>query len=90
MTDRATATFDFAAITEAPLKCAACANRACEALGSIPGVQKVDCNVAGSAVQVEYDPGRLSEADLGVEMERFGLELAEAVHHAAWRVTGLD
>jgi copper chaperone CopZ len=90
MSERASATFDLPSGPSAPLRCSACANRACEALGSVPGVARVDCDAAGAAVRVEYDPGRVSEADLAAEMEQFGLELAESVHHAAWRVSGLD
>jgi len=90
VTERANATFELPHRSGATLRCAACANRACEALGDVPGVSRVECDAAGASVQVEFDPTRITEADLGSEMERFGLELAETVHHAAWRVTGLD
>lgn len=90
MSENATATFELPSAQASPLRCAACATRACEALGQVPGVSKVDCDSAGSSVRVEFDPARVSEADLSVEMERFGLELAESVHHAAFRVAGLD
>lgn len=90
MSERATATFQLPSTPVSSLRCTACANRACEALADVPGVAKVDCDTVGSAVLVEYDPSRVSESDLGVEMERFGLALSDAVHHAAWRVTGLD
>lgn len=90
MTDHATATFELPSTPVSSLRCTACANRACETLSGVPGVTKVDCDAVGSAVLVEYDPGRVSEADLTAEMERFGLSLTETVHHAAWRITGID
>lgn len=90
MTDHASATFEVPSAQAAPVRCAACANRACEALGGVPGVARVDCDAAGATVRVEFDPGRVSESDLVTEMERFGLELSDTIHHAAWRVTGLD
>ena len=90
MSDRASATFDSPGSVSSPLRCTACANRACEALGDVPGVAKVDCDASGATVRIEFDPARVSEADLTIEMERFGLELSESVRHAAWRITGLD
>lgn len=90
MTERTTATFELPSAPVSTMRCTACANRACEALVDVPGVMRVDCDSAGTSVSVEYDPGRVSESDLVAEMERFGLSFAEAVRHAAWRVTGLD
>lgn len=90
MGDRATAVFELPATPVSTLRCTACSNRACETLASIPGVAKVDCDARGAAVTVEYDPARVSESDLGAEMEHFGLSLAETFRHSAWRVQGLD
>jgi copper chaperone CopZ len=90
VSDHASATFELPSPQKSTLRCSACANRACEALGAVPGVSKVECDAAGVSVRVDFDPGRLSESDLAVEMERFGLELGETVHHEAWRITGLD
>jgi len=42
------------------------------------------------SVRIEFDPARVTEADLAVEMDRFGMELADSFRHAAWRITGLD
>lgn len=88
--EHAVATFDVPGAVPSALRCTACSNRACTLLGELPGVARVDCGATGGEIRVEFDPGRITEADLAVEMERFGLELAEAVRHAAWRVTGLD
>ncbi len=90
MSDRGTATFELPSVQPGTLRCASCANRACEALGRVPGVAKVDCDVSGAAVRVEFDPARVSEAALAREMEGLGLEFADSVRHAAWRITGLD
>lgn len=90
MSGHASATFELPASSGTSVTCAACANRACEAMGRVPGVMRVECDAAGQAVRVEFDTGRVSEADLAVEMERFGLELGSTLHHAAWRITGLD
>ena len=90
MTGHATATFDLPGDGSSRLRCSACAKRACEALGEVPGVARIDCDAAAGTVRVEYDPSRLSEADLSAEMDRFGLELSKSVHHAAWSVAGLD
>lgn len=90
MSDRATATFELPTTAPSPVRCTACANRACEALGEVPGVARVDCDAVGATVSVEFDPSRVSEADLVVEMDRFGMDLAQSVRHEAWRITGLD
>lgn len=86
----ATATFELPGAAPSAVKCTACSNRACQLLGAVPGVARVDCGSVGSQIRVEFDPERVTEEDLAVEMERFGLELAASVRHAAWRVTGLD
>lgn len=90
MTERASATFEIPGVQVSRVRCTACASRACEALGRVPGVTRVDCDHEGGSVRVEFDPTRITEADLAVETERFGLELADSVHHVAWRVSGLD
>lgn len=90
MSDRATASFDYPTTTSLPMKCAACSERACAAMQKVPGVFHVDCNATGGTVVIEFDASRLSESDLLIEMERFGLEHAETIRHAAWRVIGLD
>ena len=90
MTNRAVATFDLPGDESSRLRCTACANRACEALGDLVGVIKIDCDIPASAVRVEFDTTVVSEPELAAQMERFGLELARSVRHAAWRVTGLD
>lgn len=90
MSDRATATFEIPATQVSRVRCTACASRACEALGKVPGVTRVECDHQGGTVRVEFDPARITEADLALETERFGMAMAESVHHDAWRVTGLD
>ena len=90
MSDRAVATFDLPRDESSRLRCTACANRACEALRERVGVMRIDCDIPASAVRVEFDPSAVSERELAAQMERFGLELARSVRHAAWRVTGLD
>lgn len=90
MSERASATFQLPTSPSPGLRCTACANRACEMLAEVPGVGKVDCDTGGAAIRIEFDSERVTEADLTVAMERFGLQLAESAHHAAWRVTGLD
>ena len=90
MSDRASAVFDLPAPRVSRLACQECAGRACETLAGIPGVAKVECDAAGGSVQVEFDSARVTEADLLVELERFGMQLAESHRHAAWRITGLD
>lgn len=88
--ERANATFQLPASPASGLRCTACANRACEMLGEFPGVGKVECDTGGAAVRIEFDPTRVTEADLSVAMDRFGLHLAETAYHCAWRITGLD
>lgn len=90
MSEHATAVFDLPQHEASPVRCVACANRACSALGGVPGVARVECDPLGASVKVEFDPGRVTQDDLVSQMDRFGLELAEVVRHAAWRVTGLD
>lgn len=90
MSERASAVFEIPAPQVARVRCLECADRACDVLQQVPGVAKVECDNGATTVRVEFDPGRITEADLAAELDRFGLELAEAKRHAAWRVTGLD
>jgi copper chaperone CopZ len=90
VSERATAVLDIPAPQVSRLRCQGCATRACEQLSSIPGVIKVDCGDSSSSVDVEFDPQRISEADLLSMLERYGMTLSELHHHAAWRITGLD
>lgn len=90
MNERASAVFDIPAPQVSRVRCMECAGKACETLKTVPGVAKVDCDAGASSVRVEFDPSRVTEADLAAELDRFGMHLAESVRHAAWRVTGLD
>lgn len=90
MSEKASAVFDVPAPRVSRMRCVECANRACRTLGEVPGIAKVDCDSDASSVRVEFDPARISEADIAAELDRFGLELAESRRHAAWRIIGLD
>jgi len=56
----------------------------------VAGVTRVECDPGGGLVRVEFDPDRVTEPSLAEELERLGMTLAASVHHAAWRVSGLD
>lgn len=90
MSERATAVLELPAPHVSTLRCRDCATRACEQLASVTGVLKVDCEEVGNAVDVEFDPQQVSEADLLHVLEQYGARLRDLHHHAAWRITGLD
>lgn len=91
MSEQATATFALPHVREGSgVKCERCAERACDSLQGVPGVERVECDSASESVRVHFDPARVSEADLSALLAAYGLELSEAVRHAAWRITGLD
>lgn len=90
MSERASATFALPAAGTGAVRCTACGNRACESIGALPGVYRVECDAGGGAVRVEFDAARVTEDDLSAAMHQLGLELEKSVRHTAWRVTGLD
>jgi len=90
MSAQASATFELPQPPASRVRCLECAGRACEALSALPGVTKVECDPSGGAVRVDFDPERTTEADLAMSLHGFGMELAETLHHVAWRITGLD
>jgi copper chaperone CopZ len=90
MSSRVSAIFAIPAPGRDAVRCLECANRVCEALQDVPGVARVECGSTGSDVLVEFDPGRIGEAEIAHEMRQFGLELASELGHAAWRISGLD
>ena len=90
MSSRVSATFALPAPGHETVRCLECASRVCESLQEVPGVARVECGASGTEVLVEFDPGRIGEADIAEEMRQFGLELADEFAHAAWRITGLD
>jgi len=88
---RASATFALPrAHAASSVRCERCGERACDSLAGVPGVLRTECDAAGQSVRVDFDPARVSEADLEAMLAGFGLELAASVGHAAWRITGLD
>ncbi len=56
------------------MTCAACVRRVEEGLRQMPGVQSVTVNFATEKAHVEYDPGRVSVADLQKKVRDIGYE----------------
>ncbi len=56
------------------MTCAACVRRVEEGLRQMPGVQSVTVNFATEKAHVEYDPGRVSVADLRKKVRDIGYE----------------
>lgn len=86
---RAAATFRIPSHADKGVRCQQCASRLCAQVEEMPGVARVECDPRGT-LRVEYDPSRVSEADLSSATERYGIELAGVYEHAVWHVTGLD
>jgi|GEM_PF-3048302 len=90
MTERlAAATFKIPPHADKGVRCLQCASRLCAQVETIEGVARVECDPRGT-MRVEYDSSRVSEADLSVATERYGIALAGVYAHAVWHVTGLD
>jgi Zn2+/Cd2+-exporting ATPase len=70
--------------------CAPCVDRLRAAVASLPGVESVEADRRTSILTVVHDVAVLPEASVEAEVRRIGLEVAEGVAHASWRVTGLD
>lgn len=89
MSGRATATFELPLSAEKGVRCARCASRVCAQVEEMQGVLHVECDPRGE-MRVDYDPDRVTSAQLGMATERFGAQLAGVYAHATWHVTGLD
>lgn len=87
---RETAVFELPKEHSTSLRCAACADRACEAVGRLPGVMRVACDQNQSQVRVEFDPSRATADEIGARITRYDLEFEQSIAHKAWRVSGLD
>lgn len=87
---RETAVFDLPKERSTSLRCAACADRACEAMGRVPGVVRVECDAVQSQVRVEFDAARVSADEISRRVTHFDLEFDQSIAHKAWRISGLD
>lgn len=87
---RETAVFELPKERSTSLRCAACADRACEALGHVPGVVRVECDSAHSQVRVEFDARKATAGDIERRLSHSELEFEQAIAHKAWRISGLD
>lgn len=64
------------------IACEGCARSIKQALGRVPGVQKVEVDVAGKDVDVDYDAGQVTEEDIKERIEAAGYTV-EGVGHSA-------
>jgi Cd2+/Zn2+-exporting ATPase len=87
--ERASAQFDLPPREGEERRCAECETRLQDRIGVMPGVVSAECD-AGGPIRVEFDPSKVTEAELAAETLRHCAELDEAYAHAVWRVTGLD
>lgn len=51
------------------IACEGCARSIKQALGRLPGVQKVEVDVAGKNVDVDYDAGQVAEENIKERIE---------------------
>lgn len=86
---RESATFQMPDHGESGHQCSRCRSRLCGRIEELPGVARVDCAPSGP-MRVEFDPDRVTESELGEEMQRYGAVLAGVYAHAVWRIGGLD
>ena len=70
--------------------CSVCTLELAEAVERLPGVGSVAIDPATSTLHAEFDETQISAAELVTEVERLGHEVAAAISHAAFRVTGMD
>lgn len=89
-TGRGIAVFELPKDRATSLRCAACMDRTCEAIGTVPGVLRVDCDTSQSQVRVEYEPDVITGEQIERRMADLDLELSQTLVHRAWRVSGLD
>ncbi|HET6350720.1 MAG TPA: cation transporter [Coriobacteriia bacterium] len=87
---RETAVFELPKERSTSLRCTACADRACESVGRVPGVVRVECDSAHSQVRVEFNTLKTTAADIERQLSHSELEFEQAIAHKAWRVSGLD
>ena len=73
-----------------PAQCAACATRLRASVAELPGVSFVEVDPKAATLTVRHDTQLLSEDELEREAERLGFEIASAVGHATYKLTGLD
>ncbi|MDP2401048.1 MAG: HAD-IC family P-type ATPase, partial [Actinomycetota bacterium] len=70
--------------------CRSCAERLCETVDGLPGVGSVTVDPAGSSLTVVFDETLTTRETIVTGVERLGHEVAAAIRHASWRVSGLD
>jgi Zn2+/Cd2+-exporting ATPase len=83
-------TLELPVLMPSPAYCAECVRRLREAVDGLPGVEFTELEPGGGTLRVVHDTAVLPDADLEAAARSLGLEIAGAVGHAAFRVTGLD
>ena len=73
-----------------PEHCSACVERLIEAVDELPGVGSVSIDPVTSTLRATVESGVASEGSIQAAVEQAGYEVAAAVGHATWRVSGLD
>jgi copper chaperone len=54
------------------IHCEGCANAIKRSVGALPGVQKVEVDIPGKNVAVQYNPAQLSDLDIRARLEKAG------------------
>ena len=59
-------------VTAPDISCAHCAATVKEAVGALPGVASVEADLSSKRVEIDYDPGRVSLAQIAAALDEAG------------------
>jgi copper ion binding protein len=64
-------------VTAPDISCAHCVATVKEAVGALPGVASVDANPDTKRVEIDFDPGRVSLAQIEAALDESGYPVAK-------------
>jgi copper ion binding protein len=59
-------------VTAPDISCAHCVATVKEAVGALPGVASVEADLSSKRVEIDYDPGRVSLAQIAAALDEAG------------------
>lgn len=83
-------TLELPVVVPSPVYCVDCVRRLKDAVDGLAGVEFTEVDPGAGTLRVIHDTEVLSDAELETTVRSLGLEVAGAVGHAAYKVTGLD
>jgi copper ion binding protein len=64
-------------VTAPDISCAHCVATVKEAVGTLPGVTSVEADPSSKRVEIDFDPGRVTVAQIGAALDEAGYPVAK-------------